>query len=171
MERRNRVKTHCLSRRDFLKGLSGAAASAFILGSCDDSKTSSSDPSQPEPTILSPRSKGSNVYVNASGQPLLVCVTGTDFGTMLAAGLSQLGGLEMLIGASQNVLINPNCNASDPYPGITDVNSLVSIIEEVKKVTNGNVSVGDQGYEYSSAVYSYSGMDPAVEEAVQRSSH
>ena len=164
MERENKTKSDSLSRRDFLKSLSGAAASAIILGSCGDSKTSESKPNEEEPTILSPRSKAPNAFINQAGKPLLVCVTGTDFETMLAAGLSQLGGLSKLVSANQDVLIKPNCNASDPYPGITDTNSLLSIIREVKKVTTGTVSVGDQGYMHSSAVYTYSGMDPRVEQ-------
>ncbi len=161
----NKKRAHSISRRDFLKNLSGAAASAIILGSCADSKQSKSEPKEEEPTILSPRSKAANPFVNQAGRPLLVCVTGTDFETMLAAGLSRLGGLSSLISANQDVLIKPNCNASNPYPGITDVNSLLSIIREVKKVTSGTVSVGDQGYQNSSAVYTYSGMNPQVEQA------
>jgi len=164
VKKENITKVHRLSRRDFLKNLSGAAASAIILGSCADSKPSRSEPKEEEPTILSPRSRVANPFVNQAGRPLLVCVTGTDFETMLAAGLSQLGGLSKLISANQDVLIKPNCNASDPYPGITDTNSLLSIIKELKKVTSGTISVGDQGYAHSAGVYVYSGMDPQVEQ-------
>jgi uncharacterized protein (DUF362 family) len=164
VKKENKTRVHSLSRRDFLKNLSGAAASAIILGSCTDSKQSKSEPREEEPTVLSPRTKSANPFVNQAERPLLVCVTGTDFETMLAAGLSQLGGLSRLISADQDVLIKPNCNASNPYPGITDVNSLLSVIREVKKVTSGTVSVADQGYMHSSAVYASSGMDPQVEE-------
>jgi uncharacterized protein (DUF362 family) len=163
--RKSKTKTHGLSRRDFLKSLSGAAASAIILGSCEESETSKSEPSKEEPTVLSPRSRASNVFVTQGGKPILVCVTGTDFEAMLAAGLSKLGGLSKLISANQDVLIKPNCNANEPYPGITDTHSLLSIINEVKKVTGGTVSVGDQGYVHSALVYPSSGMDPKVEQA------
>jgi uncharacterized protein (DUF362 family) len=164
LENERKTKRCNLSRRDFLKSLSGAAASAVILGSCESSKTSKSEPRNEEPTVLSPRSKSANPFINQAGMPLLVCVTGTDFKKMLTAGLSQLGGLSKLISANQDVLIKPNCNASNPYPGITDLNSLLSIIREVKKVTGGTISVGDQGWAHSSAVYVYSGMDPHVEQ-------
>lgn len=153
-----------LSRRDFLKCLSGAAASAVLLSSCDEPESPSPKPPAP-PAPLSPRVKAANVFVNAAGQPLLVCVTGTDFEAMLIAGLARIGGLSKLIGANQEVLIKPNCNNLDPYPGITDTNSLISIIKEVKKVTNGAVKVGDQGYIGSPGVYSFSGMDPQVTQA------
>jgi uncharacterized protein (DUF362 family) len=73
--------------------------------------------------------------------------------------------LSRLISADQDVLIKPNCNTNDPYPGITDLSSLLSIINEVKQVTSGTVSVGDQGYTPSLVVYKSSGMDPHVEQA------
>jgi uncharacterized protein (DUF362 family) len=84
---------------------------------------------------------------------------------MLVAGLAQMGGLTRLIGANQDVLIKPNCNATDVYPGISDVNSLVSIVKEVKKVTSGTLSLADQGYHPSSSVYPHAGIDPLVEQA------
>ncbi len=159
-------KKRCrLSRRDFLRGLSGAAAAAIVGGSCESSKPSSSSPETPpsDSSTRPPRSKAANAFVNQAGQPLLVCVTGSDFATMLAAGLSQLGGLNRLIGADQNVLIKPNCNANEPYPGISDANSVAAIVREVKKVTTGTVSAGDQGY--YPFTFDFAGMGPAVEEA------
>jgi uncharacterized protein (DUF362 family) len=159
-------KKRCsLSRRDFLRGVSGAAAAALIGGSCESSKGSSSPPENQPPasTALPPRSRQENAFVNQAGQPLLVCVTGTDFATMLAAGLSRLGGLTKLIGADQNVLIKPNCNAPEPYPGISDANSVAAIVREVKKKTAGTVSAGDQGY--YPFTFDFAGMGPAVEQA------
>ncbi len=159
-------KERCrLSRRNFLRGLSGAAAAALVGGSCESSKPSSSSPATPPSgsTARPPRSKVANAFVNQAGQPLLVCVTGTDFATMLAAGISRLGGLNKLIGADQNVLIKPNCNANEPYPGISDANSVAAIVREVKKVTAGTVSAGDQGY--SPFYFDFAGMGPAVEQA------
>ncbi len=165
MKSRNKSEGKSITRRDFLKGLSGAAASALALGACDDAAQTNPDPQTPQENILAPRSKANNVFVNQEGKPILVCVTGKNFEEMLAAGLAQLGGLSRLIGANQEVLIKPNCNAIDAYPGISDANSLVSIVKEVKKVTSGTVSVGDQGFHGSSGVYPHSGIDPLVEQA------
>lgn len=164
MDKKSKTKNKNLTRRNFLKSISGAAASAVILGSCSEPKKSTSQPDDQVSTVLSPRTKAANVFVNQAGRPLLVCVTGTDFETMLASGLSQLGGLSKLVSANQDVLIKPNCNANEPYPGISDTNSLLSIIREVKRVTSGTISVGDQGYVHSSAVYAGSEMDPKVEQ-------
>ena len=130
---------------------------SIFLASCDDTPT---EPETPENNSLSPRSKTSNVFVNTAGKPLLVCVTGTNFEAMLAAGLEKLGGLSRLIGGSQEVLIKPNCNAAEPYPGASDVNSVLSIIQEVKKVTSGTISVGDQGFETAASVYAFTGWIP-----------
>jgi hypothetical protein len=162
MNKGDQDKIHGVSRREFIKCLSGAAASSVFLAACDDTP---SQPETPENNPLSPRSKASNVFVNAAGKPLLVCVTGTNFETMLAAGLEKLGGLSRLIGGSQEVLIKPNCNAAEPYPGASDVNSLLSIIQEVKKVTSGTIRVGDQGFETAASVYAFTEMDPKVGQA------
>ena len=163
MSKEEKWKCQSLSRRHFLKYLSGAAASAFWLSSCDKSPTNPDDPE--EPSVLSPRIKTLNPFVTTAGKPILVSVTGTDFSEMLAEGLSRLGGLSKLIGAGEDVLIKPNCNAAEPYPGMSDVNSLVATIKEVQNVTSGTVSVADQGYEPAPGVYSYSGMDPLVRQA------
>jgi uncharacterized protein (DUF362 family) len=160
MSKEEKCKCQGMSRRHFLKCLSGAAASAIWLSSCDKETTTPDEPE--EPTILSPRIRTTNPYVTTTGKPILVCVSGTDFSEMLQAGLSQLGGLSKLIGANEDVLIKPNCNAAEPYPGMSDVNSLVATIGEVQKVTNGTVSVADQGYEPAPGVYSYSKMDPLI---------
>jgi uncharacterized protein (DUF362 family) len=160
MSKEEKCKYHGMSRRHFLKCLSGAAASAVLLGTCDKKPSNPDDPD--EPVFLSPRIKTTNPYVTKSGKPILVCVTGTNFSEMLSAGLSELGGLSKLIGGSEDVLIKPNCNAAEPYPGMSDVNSLVTTVKEVLKVTSGTVSVADQGYEPAPGVYSYSQMDPLL---------
>ncbi len=165
MGKRNITKNTHVTRRDFLKSLSGAAASAVILGACDGGSGTNSEPQKPQENILAPRSKAANVFVNNAGKPILVCVTGTNFEEMLEAGLAQLGGLSRLIGANQDVFIKPNCNAIDTYPGISDANSVVSIVKAVRQVTGGTISVGDQGYHASSGVYPHAGLDPLVEQA------
>jgi uncharacterized protein (DUF362 family) len=168
MNEKDEKKSGRLSRRHFLKSLSqaGVAASAVWLGSCEKQPTTPDNPDNPEePVILSPRVKASNPFVNAAGRPVLVCVSGDDFAAMLEAGLSRLGGLSKLIGPAEDVLIKPNCNAAEPYPGMSDVNSLVATVNEVQNVTSGTISVADQGYDAAPGVYSYSSMDPLITQA------
>lgn len=163
MKNGRKNETQCSTRRDFLKTLSRVAASAIIAGSCEMNREKK--PESPEPEVFPPRAGKQNPFVTASGRPLLVCVSGDDFEEMLAAGLSTLGGLGQLIGPNQDVLIKPNCNAPDPYPAVSSLSSVLSIIKELKKITGGVIRVGDQGYYSSGSVYGSIGLDPAVGEA------
>ncbi len=138
------------SRRTFLQSLSGISASAYFFGSCsDDSGTS------PTPSLYAPRGGRGNLFLDEFNRPILVCVEGQDFEAMIQEGLSRLGGLQTLVDNNQTVLIKPNCNYSDIYPGISSVDCITSLIGAVLDVLTGTVQVGDQGYQSSSIVYPY----------------
>jgi len=83
---------------------------------------------------------------------LLVVVTGTDFKTMLQAGLEKIGGLAKLIDNNQDVLIKPNLNSKDIYPAISSAESIAALAEEVAGITTGTVKVGDVGFHSASDV-------------------
>jgi uncharacterized protein (DUF362 family) len=106
-----------------------------------------------------------NPYVTNDGRPILVAVEGTDFTTMLRAGLNALGGLGRLISPNQNVLIKPNLNHSDPFPGISSADSIVTIVRETVNVTSAQVYVGDEGYYPSYTVYNYLNLESLVSDA------
>ncbi|MCP5049112.1 MAG: DUF362 domain-containing protein [bacterium] len=148
------------SRRKFIKTVSGAAASALVLGASTPVRGKGK-----QPTIYCPRPGKANPYVTSDGKPILVSVRGTDFSKMLNAGLRAMGGLKRLVDKDQDVLINPNFNHSEPYPGISSVSSVVSVLEAVKQVTQGTVSIGDEGYQPTADVYKYLGLEPAVSKA------
>ena len=93
---------------------------------------------------------------------MLVVVSGDDFGSMLRAGLERIGGLEKLIGPSQDVLIKPNLNAVDVYPAISSAGSIATLAEEVVKVTSGRVRVGDMGFHADDRVYGHVGLEEAL---------
>lgn len=113
-----------------------------------------------------PRVRRPNPYVNSQGQPILVCVQGTDFATMLTTGLSVLGGLDLLIQNNMPVLIKPNLVADfESYPTISDPNSVVSMIQAIQQVSNGPVMVGDAGSYTSPEYYANTGFDPAIANA------
>lgn len=162
---KKKEKIKSTSRRNFIKILSGAAASAALLGTFSCKPGGDSNNGNSQPTVLAPRVKKTNPYVTGDGRPILVSVRGNDFGQMLAAGLSLLGGLDLLIDNNQDVLINPNLNHTDPYPGVSSVDSIVSILDAVKQVTGGQVSVGDMGWEGSASVYGNLGVETAVTNA------
>jgi uncharacterized protein (DUF362 family) len=153
------------SRREFIKTLSGAAASAVMLGAISCKPGGGQDTGGNGNEALAPRLRKTNPFVTIEGKPILISVQGMDFTQMLAAGLSALGGLGLLIDGNQDVLINPNCNHADPYPGICSIDSIVDIVTAVKQVTTGTVSVGDEGYESTGGVYGFLGLESAVSNA------
>jgi uncharacterized protein (DUF362 family) len=153
------------SRRKFIKTLTGAAASVFVLGKCSGPSTQGNGSETPEITISPPRAGLGNPYLTNDGRPILVSVEGTNFADMLRAGLQALGGLGMLIGSGQDVLIKPNLNHEDPFPGISSASSIAAIVRETANVTSGNITVGDEGYTPSSAVYNYLDLETFVNDA------
>jgi uncharacterized protein (DUF362 family) len=153
------------TRRDFLKFFCGAAVSSSVFMNCGSKSSDSNGPEPPEPQVYGPRSGSGNRFKTAEDQSILVCVNGTDIAAMLSAGIGALGGLARLVSSSQNVLIKPNCNSLDPYPGVSSLSCILAIIREVKKVSSGTISVADQGYVSSSSVYPSMGLDPEVANA------
>jgi uncharacterized protein (DUF362 family) len=146
-----------ISRRRFLSGLTGCAATAFALGSNSASGGQATSP------IFGPRQRKPNPFVTEDGKPILVCVEGKDFHVRLEAALEALGGLTKLIPADSNVLIKPNFNAAEVYPGISRVSSIKAIISEIRGLTSGIIRVGDVGYDPASVVYNYLNLYPEVE--------
>ncbi|UCE67583.1 MAG: DUF362 domain-containing protein [Candidatus Zixiibacteriota bacterium] len=151
------------TRRQFIKKCSQATASIMLFGACVKGEELST--AEPEVIIKNPRQPLPNPYVTDDGRPILVCVEGEDFNQTLSAGLDALGGLNRLVNSNQNVLIKPNCNYADPYPGISSANSVAEIISAVKQVSSGTVYVGDQGWMHSDEVYEYMGLSNGVEAA------
>ena len=159
MEKKDEVKKkRPISRRTFLKTIPATAATCLLFSSCspDGAENNNGDDNPP---LYGPRVGVSNPYVNSAGEPILVCVRGTNFNEMLTAGMNTLGGLGRLV-AGRNVLIKPNLNHSDPYPGITSPDTIISIIHELLAAASGDVFVGDMGW--LSGVYEYLGLDPLV---------
>lgn len=153
------------TRRDFLRFVCGAAVSSAYFMKCSSKSSDSESPLPPEPQVYGPRSGRGNLFKTSDGRPILVCVDGTDIAAMLSAGLEALGGLAKLISGNQDILIKPNCNSLDPYPGVSSLSCILAIMAEVKKVSNGTISVADQGYVSSSSVYPSIGLDREVANA------
>jgi uncharacterized protein (DUF362 family) len=93
--------------------------------------------------------------VTADGRPILVSVEGSEFAAMLERALRELGGLGALVSGTDSVLINPNFNAAEPYPGISRAGSVTALVREVRAVTSGTVRVADEGYDPGPVVYAY----------------
>lgn len=82
---------------------------------------------------------------------------------MLEHGLRSLGGLGRLISGHADVLINPNFNMAEPYPGISRASSVTDLVREVRAVTTGTVTVADEGYDPGPSVYAYLDLHATVE--------
>jgi uncharacterized protein (DUF362 family) len=156
------------TRRDFFKTISAAAVSALIMvgSGCDPGKgDDSTDDLKPEPKSYPPRAGLGNVFVTSDGKPILVSVSGTEFPHMLSAGLEALGGLGLLLSSGTDVLVKPNLVEKSHYPWISSTESIVSIIEAVRNVTDGNINVGDEAYDITAEVYDHLDFDNAVRNA------
>ncbi len=159
-------KKRTQTRRDFIKTLSGTLAGALLLNRCDPGEEDPDDqPDDSKPSVLGPRAGTGNPYVTEEGKPILVCVEGSDFDAMLRAGLDAMGGLEKLVTDNQDVLIKPNLFEKSQYPWISSPESIVSIIQEVKKVTSGLVNVGDESFEETIQVYEHLNLWPIINDA------
>ncbi len=145
------------SRREFLKKVPPATAWLMGLSSFKRAKASTS--------AVGPRPRTPNPFLASNGKPLLVCVEGTDFQAMLRRGIDLLGGLDRLIDNNQDVFIKPNFNYRCPYPGISSVSGVRSVVCEVKDSTSGTVRVGDEGFSSGPLVYDYLDLEHPVTSA------
>jgi len=93
----------------------------------------------PKPRIVNPW--------HSDGQALIARVTaGSDLRASVDKVITLLGGLGQAIGRGDKVLVKPNFNSPDPYPGSTDLVFLRAVVErlleEGAKVTIGESSGG-----------------------------
>ncbi len=146
------------NRRDFLKTLLAGSASLFHTIPFSKSLRAGI-------LTLDPRIRVPNPYVTPEGRPILVCISGTDYTLMFAAGLNALGGLDRLIDNNQDILIKPNLVYTEEYPTTSSVDSIVATIEAVRQVSSGAVKVGDCGSLDNQEIYDYLNLEPAISEA------
>lgn len=153
-------------RREFVKGVAGTAAATLGLGACGgDGGDPATTPTTTPDTVRGPRARRPNPFVNGSGDPILVSVEGRDFDAMLEAGLRRLGGLQRLVSGGEAVLINPNCNMAESYPGISRASSVASLVRQTRAVTSGTVTVADEGFDATPQVYTRMNLFDTVEAA------
>lgn len=141
------------SRREFVGKIAGLSAVAS-LGGVFRPIFALANPNAAYP----PRTRKPNPFITTDGKPLLIVVSGSDFATMLQAGLARLGGLGKLIDNNQDVLIKPNLNAVDVYPAISGADAIATLAQEVVKTTSGFVDVGDVSFHPTDQVYQHTNL-------------
>ncbi len=152
-------------RREFFRAAAGTAATALGLGACGGSSASGTQAPSSTAQALDPRVGLPNPFINESGMPILLDIEGQDFAAMLDAGLHILGGLGRLIPSASDVLIKPNFNMAEEYPGISRASSIVTLVGHVRETTQGRVIVADEGYDDGPSVYTYLGLYGMVQAA------
>ncbi len=88
--------------------------------------TSTTSRESPPETVLSRRG-GENQVLGSSGKPLLVIIEGRDVDAMIDAGLGAIGGIGRVVGSHREVLLKPNTNQHDPYPSISDPETIRAV--------------------------------------------
>lgn len=93
------------------------------------------------PTVP-PRPRGANLW-QQDGLPIVSKVaTGDDVEASVTKSLDLLGGLSRLASAGDTIMVKPNFNSPDPYPGSTDLGFLKTILTLLLQ-TGAKVVVGE----------------------------
>jgi uncharacterized protein (DUF362 family) len=96
--------------------------------------------------LVDPRPRPANPWLR-NGQALVAkAKAGEDIRAAIDRAIALLGSLEPVIGKGDRVLLKPNFNSQDPYPGSTDLVFLRAVVELLleagAKVTIGESSGG-----------------------------
>ena len=80
-------------------------------------------------SIVNPKPRTINPWCS-DGQALVATeIAGSNLKASVESVINRLGGLGQAIGRGDNVLVKPNFNSPDPYPGSTDLVFLRAVVE------------------------------------------
>jgi len=92
--------------------------------------------------LVDPRPRPANPWLR-NGQALVAKVkTGGDIRAAIDRAIALLGSLEQVIDRGDRVLLKPNFNSQDPYPGSTDPAFLRAVVELLLE-TGAKVTIGE----------------------------
>jgi len=86
----------------------------------------------------------SNPYMK-NGKPVVVIIRGSNYLDMLEKGMAELGGFSKF-GNPNSIIIKPNFvfDKRTKYPTTTDINSILSTIDHLKREGYTNITVADR---------------------------
>ena len=92
--------------------------------------------------LVDPRPRPANPWLR-NGQALVAKVkAGGDVRAVIERAIALLGSLEQVIGKGDRVLLKPNFNSEDPYPGSTDLVFLRAVVELLLEA-GAKVTIGE----------------------------
>lgn len=158
---------HELSRREFLRALSGLGAAAGLAVACGrwlpGPTASSPTPSQIPPSLVPPTAEPTLTAIpptatptpEALGRVILIRTEDRAEGVRRAVqawGLNPIGG--------HSVLLKPNFNSADPAPGSTHPQVLRTLSESLWGMGAGSITIADRsGMGNTAAVMRALGVD------------
>jgi len=96
--------------------------------------------------LVDPRPRPANPWLKNDQALVAKVKAGGDIGAAIDRAIALLGSLESVVGKGDRVLLKPNFNSQDPYPGSTDLAFLRAVVELLleagAKVTIGESSGG-----------------------------
>ena len=128
------------SRREFIGGTIGLAATAPLVFGKEKPEGCGE---VIENEVFSPRKRIPNPWMEGD-KPVVAIVHGTEFPAMLEKAMAILGGFKPF-GIHNKVMIKPNFLLPQPYPLITDADSIESVCEFLKKDGFKDVTVTELG--------------------------
>jgi len=79
------------------------------------------------------------------GRPVVSKVTcNGDLGDSIGVAVSLIGGIKKLVAKGDTILLKPNYNTADPYPGSSDHHFIRAVIELLYDAGAGRVIVGER---------------------------
>jgi len=107
-----------------------------------------------------------NIFVH-DGLPLVSrVVCGGDLNDSIEHSVSLIGGIERLVEKGDTVLVKPNYNTADPFPGSSDPIFIAAVIELLRESRAGKVILGERtAFLRSRKVLENAGIVAAAEKA------
>jgi uncharacterized protein (DUF362 family) len=99
-----------------------------------------------------------------NGRPIVSKVAnGKDLKQSITRAVELIGGIHRLVEKGDTILLKPNYNTADPYPGSSDPDFIVAVIETLREAGAGRIIVGERtAYLHNRKVLEKAGLTGAA---------